>query len=95
MKLIDKAAVVAEIKKIREHVKRLRYAVDANCIVTVRNACECLESSIDLLVNSIDTLEVKEVGVDFGDPKGDKSVKCIIDTKTLEVKEVDVKNKYV
>ncbi len=49
---------------IREHVKRLRYAVDANCIVTVRNACECLESSVDLLVNSIDTLEVKEVDLE-------------------------------
>lgn len=58
---IEKSALVAEIERIRGHVKRLRYAVDANCIVTVRNACECLESSIDLLVNSIDTLEVKEV----------------------------------
>lgn len=38
----------------------------------------------------IDTLEVIEVGVDFGDPKGDKSVKCIIDTLNLEVKEVDL-----
>jgi hypothetical protein len=61
MKLIDKAAVVANIEKIREHIKRLRYAVDSNCIVTVRNTCECLESSIDLFVNSIDTLEVKEM----------------------------------
>ena len=60
MKLIDKDAVVAEVEKIREHVIRLRYAVDANCIVTIRNACECLESSIDLFVNSIDTLKVKE-----------------------------------
>ena len=57
---INKSALVAEIEKIRGHIKRLRYAVDANCIVTVRNACECLESSINLLVNSIDTLEVKE-----------------------------------
>lgn len=61
---IDKAALLAEIAKIREYIKRLRYAVDANCIVTVRNACECLESSIDLLVNSLDTLEVKEVALD-------------------------------
>ena len=62
---IPKYALVAEIERIREHVKRLRYAVDANCIVTIRNACECLESSIDLLVNSIDTLEVKEVDLDI------------------------------
>lgn len=61
---IDKAALMAEIEKIREHVIRLRYAVDANCIVTIRNACECLESSIDLFVNSIDTLEVKEGDLD-------------------------------
>ena len=58
---INKSALVAEAEKIREQAKRLRYAVDANCIVTARNACECLESSIDLLVNSIGTLEVKEV----------------------------------
>lgn len=58
---IDKSAVIAETEKIREQVIRLRYAVDANCIVTIRNACECLESSIDSFVNSIDTLEVKEV----------------------------------
>ena len=64
MKLIDKAAAVAEIEKIREHVKRLRYAIDVNCIVTVRNACECLESSIDLLVNSIDTLEGEKVDLE-------------------------------
>ena len=57
---IDKTALVAEIERIREHVKRLRYAVDANCMVTVRNTCECLESSIDLLVNSINILEMKE-----------------------------------
>ena len=38
----------------------------------------------------LDTLEVKEIGVDLGDPKGDKSAKQIIDTKTLEVKEVNV-----
>ena len=62
----EKSALVAEIEKIREHVKRLRYAVDANCIVTIRNACECLDSSIDLLVNSLDTLEVKEVDLNNG-----------------------------
>ena len=62
---INKSAVVAEIEKIREHVKRLRYAVDANCIVTARNSCECLESSIDLLVNSINTLEVKALDEEY------------------------------
>ena len=31
-----------------------------------------------------------EIGVDFGDPKGDKSALSVIDTKTLEVKEVDL-----
>ena len=34
----------------------------------------------------LDTLEVKEIGVDLGDPKGDKSAKHIIDT----IKEVDL-----
>lgn len=38
----------------------------------------------------LDAFESIEVGVDFGDPKGDKSAKCIIDTKTIEVKEVDL-----
>lgn len=42
------------------------------------------------VLSLIDTLEVKEIGVDLGDSKGDKSTQCIIDTKTLEVKEVDL-----
>lgn len=50
------------------------------------NGVELLEKLFD----KIDTIEVKEVGVDLGDPKGDKSAKCIIDTKTLDVKEVDL-----
>lgn len=37
----------------------------------------------------LDTIEVKEMGVDLGDPKGDKSARYIIDTKTLEVKKAD------
>ena len=44
----------------------------------------------DEILSLIDTLEVIEIGVDFGDPKGDKSAKYIIDTNTLEVKEVDL-----
>ena len=85
MKMIDKDALVAEIEKIREHIKRLRYAVDANCIVTVRNACECLESSIDLLVNSIGTLEVKEV---------EEKYKCP-NIKIKDAIEVSSRMKYV
>ena len=44
----------------------------------------------DEILSLIDTLEVIEIGVDLGDPKGDKSAKYIIDTNTLEVKEVDL-----
>lgn len=46
------------------------------------------------VIELLNTLEVKEVGVDLGDPKGDKSAKYIIDTKNLEVKEVDLKEEY-
>ena len=74
---IDKDALVAEIEELyKEHSNRY----------------ECDEATLclDVLEDFIDTLEVKEIGVDLGDPKGDKSAKHIIDTKVLEVKEVDL-----
>ena len=46
------------------------------------------------VLSLIDTLEVIEIGVDLGDPKGDKSAIHIIDTKNLEVKEVDLEKYY-
>lgn len=51
---------------------------------------ETREDECYSILSIIDTLEVKEVGVDFGDPKGDKSAICIVDTKKFEVKEVDL-----
>ena len=77
MKYIPLDAVVAEIEK------RLRLLVPK---ITFQQQRVELEK----LLTSIDTLEVKEIGVDLGDPKGDKSAKYIIDTKNLEVKEVDL-----
>lgn len=52
----------------------------------------CYNKALQEVQCEIDTLEVKEIGVDLGDPKGDKSAEYIIDTKTLEVKEVDLEN---
>jgi len=69
MKLIDKAAVVAEIER--------RIATYKNITGADRRT-----DALISLKNFLNTLEVIEVGVDFGDSEGDKS--------TFEVKEVDL-----
>ena len=83
MKLIDKDALVAEINRILSAFENSDAPVD-----------RLRASTLIGLLSFLDTLEVIEVGVDFGDPKGDKSAKCIIDTKTLEVKEVDFEKEF-
>ena len=83
VQLIDKAALVAEIEKLMgnpELIEDWRYRVK------MEEKNELLKS----IINTIDTLEVIKIGVDLGDPKGDKSAKYIIDTKTIEVKEMDL-----
>ena len=80
--LIDKAALVAEIDRLQEAT------MDKNQNF-LSSYHEGIFDGLSMLENFLDTLEVKEVGVDLGDPKGDKSAKHIIDTKTLEVKEVE------
>ena len=77
-KHISLDAVVAEI----ERIKKEECPTDS-----YEGRCKLLW--FEQFLSFLDTLEVKEVGVDLGDPKGDKSAKYIIDTKTLEVKEVD------
>jgi hypothetical protein len=74
---INKSALVAEIDK------RLHQLTDAAFDSMIgKNLIE--------IKDFIDALEVKKIGVDLGDHKGDKSAKYIIDTKTLDVKEVDL-----
>lgn len=80
---ISKAALLAEIEK---EIKRI-YA--GREYVGIPSNEENIVRGLQKAEDIIDTLEVKEIGVDFGDPKGDKSANCIIDTKTLEVKEED------
>ena len=87
MKLIDKDALVAEIERL---IKKNELYLDDNVSVEVRYQKTGAYSVLCDIRHFIDTLEVKEIGVDLGDPKGDKSEKHIIDTKTLEVKEVDL-----
>lgn len=85
MKLIDKDALLAEIeRKQKEEVSYYENGSFASW--SDENHYFTLED----IKSFIDTLEVKEVGVDFGYHKGDKSEKCIIDDKTLELKEVDL-----
>ena len=69
MKLIDKAAVVAEIERRKELVDD-PIILDNDLIIGERNA-------YIRLLSFINTLEVKEVGVDFGDPQGDIGVKWV------------------
>ena len=82
---IPKSVVLAEIERRIADVndecnksKRLRFTLYGKT------------SALINLHSFLNILEVKEIGVDLGDPKGDKSAKHIIDTKALEVKEVDL-----
>ena len=77
---IPKSAVIAKIERLRKY-QRLDDRHDQGVL-----------DGLHSIEKYIDTLEVKEIGVDFGDPRGDKSAKHIIDTKTLEVKEVDLED---
>lgn len=83
---ISKSALLAEIGRLK---------ADA-----LQKKSQCKRSGLERMMHQIgaynkilsflDTLEVMKIGVDLGDPKGDKSAKYIIDTKTIEVKEMDL-----
>ena len=78
---IDKSALVAEFNRLIAELVE-----EGEGTMFEQGRISAFEDAKLLL----DTLEVKEVGVDLGDTKGDKSAKYIIDTKTLEAKEVGV-----
>ena len=87
MKYIPLDALVAEIER--------RFDEYSSSILKHYDACkEARAQELGKILTIIGTIEVKEMGVDLGDPKGDKSAKYIIDTKNLEVKEVDLKKEY-
>jgi hypothetical protein len=88
MKLIDKDVVVAEIDDWRDKIKKAIFIIPLEGRQRADAAFEY--EILGKVRDFFDTLEVIKVGVDFGDPKWDKSAKCIIDTKTLEVKDVDL-----
>ena len=83
-KYIDKSALVAEIKK------KIRTEQGYSSGDAEFGYRDCAKEILSFL----DTLEVKEIGVDLGDLKGDKSAKYIIDTETLEVKEIENDSKF-
>lgn len=80
---INKDTLVAEIENLIKRAEAER-ALYPKTIKAAKNYL--LIEDYKKLLYIIDTLEVKEVGVDLGDSKGDKSVKYIIDTKTSELK---------
>lgn len=83
--LIDKSALAAEIKA---RISDIEVSQKAG-LIKKRDA-DMKITLFKSILSLIDTLEVIEISVDLGDSKGDKSTQCIIDTKTLEVKEVDL-----
>ena len=88
MKLIDKDALVAKIERWIELLTNEKNQEGISLIDKLSLSGRIAE--LQEVKTFIDTLNVKEIGVDLGDPKGDKSAKHIIDTKTLEMKEVDL-----
>ena len=85
MKLIDKDAVASEIEKRKKRAEKRLYI--NNSYSEEGNAAwerdEALYNAYNSLLSFLDTIEAKEVCVDLGDPKGDKSARYIIDTKNL------------
>ena len=69
---IDKSAVVAEIEK-RLHANGAFDEFGDEAWAEDVGMCNAYKSILSFL----DTLEVKEVGVDFGDPQGDIGVKWV------------------
>ena len=61
---INKSALVAEIDK-----RKIGYNTDGKHTVEY--------NTVKKILDILDTLEVKEVGVDFGDPQGDIGVKWV------------------
>ena len=82
---IDKDALVAEIERGIEVFTSEKNQEGASQIDKLSLGGRI--AGLQELKVFLDTLEVKKIGVDLGDPKGDKSARYIIDTKTLEVKE--------
>lgn len=86
---ISKSALVAEIERLKECNRKI-CAGDFDFLRKTYPEHYYSTEIYNSILSFLDTLEVIEIGVDLGDPKGDKSAEYIIDTKTLEVKEVDL-----
>lgn len=84
---IDKSALVAEIERLKECNRKI-CAGDFDFLRKTYPEHYYSTEIYNSILSFLDTLEVIEIGVDLGDPKGDKSAEYIIDTKTLEAKEV-------
>ena len=87
---ISKAAVLAELER-----RKSQFISQAESFREIgrkeqENYFAALASNMNSLSCFINTLEVIEVGFDLGGPNGDKSSEYIVDTKNLEVKEVDL-----
>lgn len=78
---VSKAALVTEIeKRIADNKKEIERASHKN----LEDYFEGYEDALTLFKEQfLNTLEVKEIGVDLGDPKGDKSAKYIIDPDVM------------
>lgn len=91
MKLIDKAALVAEINRLQEAT------MDKNQNF-LSSYHEGIFDGLSMFENFLDTLEVKEVGVDFGDPQGDIGVKWVQEepaSKDLEEAACEYDNSHI
>ena len=86
---INKSAVVAEIKGYISNYKEIVAKTNRNDSTWV-DSVSMIESKIGVLQHLLaflNTLEVKEIGVDLGDPKGDVEVK----TAWTDLEEVAIK----
>lgn len=76
---IDKDAVLAEIERRKEKCELFYNIALSNNAEFAKLAIEEQKKQYDSFKGFINTLEVKEIGVDIGSPEGDVGVKTIWD----------------
>lgn len=79
---IDKSAVVAEIERLKECNRKI-CAGDFDFLRKTYPEHYYSTEIYNSILSFLDTLEVIEIGVDLGDPKGDIGVKTVWDSSNL------------
>ena len=92
---IDKAALVAKIMNRIKELQNLHKENEVKLDFIQKTAIRLCIDECKVILSLIDTLEVKEIGVDIGSPEGDMCVKTfwdgdkIVSNKTQKGEQYD------